>query len=50
MSPGVEEGQRVAAEVAMERFRRQSALGGLDFPFPQGYFLRSDALKSASQL
>lgn len=50
MFPGVGEGQRLAAGVAMESFRRPSALGGLDFPLPQGYFLRSDALKDASQL
>lgn len=49
MFPGVE-GQRLAAGVAMESFRRLPALDGLGLPLPQGYFLRSDALKSASQL
>lgn len=50
MFPGVEQGQRLVAGVAMESFRGPSALYGLDFLFSQGYFLWSDALKSASQL
>lgn len=45
--PEVAEGERLAA-VAMVSLRRPSVLDGLDFHLPQGYFLRSDALKSHS--
>lgn len=43
------EGQRLATGCHGE-LRRPSVLEGLDSHLPQGYFLRSDALKSPSQL